>query len=110
MHRRLVPSLLLLILLTPALPGRAAPAADRDEARARELINSQGCKACHRIDGSGGILGPDLAGLGKRLTAAQIRKQLLAPTTPPKAGFMPAYTHLRPADLNALVAYLARQQ
>lgn len=76
-------------------------AASDEEARGRELFNSLGCKGCHKIDGSGGAIGPALDGVGKRLEDKKIREQLL------KGGAgMPSYQHLPEEDLDALVDYL----
>jgi putative heme-binding domain-containing protein len=51
--------------------------------RGRELFfKSAGlqCANCHRIAGTGGILGPDLSAIGKKYTRAQILESILEPS------------------------------
>ena len=71
-----------------------------------EVFNTQGCAACHTIDGVGGTGGPELSKAGFRWTKAAIRKQILTP----KDASMPAYTHFSEQELNDLVDYLASLQ
>ena len=52
-----------------------------------EVFNTQGCAACHTIDGVGGTGGPDLTKAGFRWNKAAIRKQIVTPKDPS----MPAY-------------------
>ena len=37
-----------------------------------------GCSACHRVDGKGGRLGPDLTRIGRSRSAAYLREAVLA--------------------------------
>ena len=110
--RRFVLGLLLAAVLCPSAPApvRAADTGQSIDTRARALLNSQGCKGCHRIDGQGGSAGPDLSEVGRRLTPQQLRQKLVA-SPPGKEGvFMPTFSHLSPADLDALVDFLSRQR
>lgn len=90
-------AVLSLALATPALA---------DDARARELINSLGCKGCHQIDGEGGTLGPAFEGVGNRLTEKDIREQLVNPKGKNPQTMMPAFANLPEKDLKVLVDYL----
>ena len=67
------------------------------------VLTGAGCLACHQI-GERGNSGPgdSLAGVGARKSPAQIRRALLNPEAP-----MPSYRQLSPANLDALVTYLA---
>jgi ubiquinol-cytochrome c reductase cytochrome b subunit len=85
----------------------AVPALAADDARARELINSLGCKGCHQLDGEGGTLGPALKGVGSRLKEKDIREQLLNPKAKNPKSMMPAFTSLPEKDLKILVEYLS---
>ena len=82
-----------------------APAAF-DAAHAKEIIKSQGCLGCHRIAGSGGTFGPALDGVGKRLSAKQIRTKLLDPKSSNPNSAMPSFGQLPAKDLAAVVEYL----
>ena len=90
---------LVLVMAAPAL-------AAEDSSRGLELLNSLGCKGCHRINGAGGTLGPALDGVGKRLNAQSIRRQLLDPKSLKPGSVMPSFGHLPEQDINTLVDYL----
>ncbi len=71
-----------------------------------EVFNTQGCAACHTIDGVGGTGGPDLSRAGFRWDEASIRTQIVTP----KDKSMPAYDKLSPQALDDLVEYLISLQ
>jgi len=96
----LIPALLVSAL---ALPHQAAA----DDTRARQLLDSQGCKGCHRLGGEGGTVGPDLKEVGARLSREQLRQQLIEPRRRHSDGSMPAFNHLPASDIEALVDFLA---
>jgi ubiquinol-cytochrome c reductase cytochrome b subunit len=85
----------------------ATPALAADDARARELINSLGCKGCHQLDGEGGTLGPAFKGVGSRLKEKDIREQLVNPKGKNPNTMMPAFANLPEKDLKVLVDYLS---
>jgi ubiquinol-cytochrome c reductase cytochrome b subunit len=97
-------AVLLAVLVVPFVPPWSAGA---DQARARDLLNSQGCKGCHFFEQSGGGLGPPLNGVGKRLNREQLRLQLVKPQNLHPGGLMPSFSHLDDVDLEALVDFLA---
>ena len=94
--------------------GAAAPAR-ADEAqvkRGQEVYAAQKCQMCHSIAGKGNKANP-LDGVGKKLSAEDIRKwithpaEMTAQTKSTKKPPMPAkYGSLPAADLDALVAYM----
>jgi mono/diheme cytochrome c family protein len=107
---------------SPAPPSQpASTAVERGKA---VFYGPAGCLGCHGQPGSGGVSGPDMAGIARRaagqepgLTVEQaIRQSILAPGARISAGcpsptcpdLMPRdyATRLRQADLDALVAYL----
>jgi ubiquinol-cytochrome c reductase cytochrome b subunit len=66
------------------------------------VIQYKQCRNCHAIDGIGGLRGPDLAGVGTRLTRDQLVRQVIQ-----GGGNMPAYgKNLKPEEIEALVAYM----
>lgn len=87
-------------------------------AEGRQLFNSNGCAACHSVDGSKGV-GPTMQGLagsqvslegGGTVTAddAYLTQSIVEPSAQRVAGYsaaMPA-RDLSPAEVDALVAYI----
>ena len=80
--------------------------------RGQEVYAAQKCQMCHAIAGKGSKMNP-LDGVGKKLSAEDIRKWITHPvemtkqTKSTKKPPMPAkYGSLPAADLDALVAYM----
>jgi mono/diheme cytochrome c family protein len=79
------------------------------------IIRGAGCTACHKIDGEGGAIGPDLTHVGSRLSANLIRESILNPDAKVARGYekfkgiMPKTfgNQLTAAQLEALVQLLA---
>ncbi len=91
-------------------PPAATPAQQATPSSLRagaQLFQSQGCAACHKVDGAGGALGPDLSSEAKR---GRSRDWLLTQLQNPKAhnphSIMPALPSLSKQDLDSLVGYL----
>ena len=99
----------LLVAIPPALipPAFAQPDA---EALARRLLNSQGCKACHRIEGSGSTAAVDLDKIGSRLTGEQLRNKLVNPQQQHAAGRIADFSHLQDNEIDALITFLEQRQ
>jgi ubiquinol-cytochrome c reductase cytochrome b subunit len=69
------------------------------------VFQNKQCRNCHALNGLGGRRGPELNGVGTRLTRDQLIAQVSNGT--PGGGNMPAYgKQISPAELNALVAFL----
>lgn len=75
------------------------------EQRGQKIFLDLRCNACHGINGGGGTAGPDLA-RSAPLDPERVRKVLIKPTAFNPRSIMP-YTKLPPAQMDALVAYLA---
>ena len=79
------------------------------------IIRGAGCTGCHKINGEGGAIGPDLTHVGSRLSANLIRESILTPDAKIAKGFekfkgiMPKMfgNQLTAAQLEALVQFLA---
>ena len=57
------------------------PALDDSQiTRAKQLIKSNDCLSCHRLDGEGSFAGPDLGDAGANNNARQIRASLVSPS------------------------------
>jgi sulfur-oxidizing protein SoxX len=86
--------MLALMALLPA----AVAAGDAQRGAAIAASRQTGlCVLCHALPGVSeqlsGTLGPDLAGVGARLSAAQLRERLLEPQRFNPDTLMPAYGH-----------------
>jgi ubiquinol-cytochrome c reductase cytochrome b subunit len=78
----------------------ALDGASRD--RGSTAFQKSGCQQCHSITGVGGDRAPDLGAVGKRLTAGQIKKQILE-----GGRGMPPFGEVLPNDVvDDLVAFL----
>jgi putative heme-binding domain-containing protein len=62
------------------LPQLGKLAAGRNRQRGREVYAAAQCAACHRLEGQGGAVGPDLVGVGTRYSAADLVKSLTEPS------------------------------
>ena len=79
------------------------------------IIRGAGCTGCHKINGEGGAIGPDLTHVGSRLSANLIRESILTPDAKVAKGYekfkgiMPKVfgNQLTGAQLEALVQFLA---
>jgi ubiquinol-cytochrome c reductase cytochrome b subunit len=70
------------------------------------VLQNKQCRNCHALEGIGGRRGPDLSGVGIRLTRDQLIDQISNGT--PGGGNMPAYgKQIKPAEMSALVQLLA---
>jgi len=98
-----------LTILTASLVLTGSVQAADTATQARELINSQGCKGCHRIDGQGGSLAPELKDMKEKWTVATLRQRLLTSSTAKDGVVMPAFDHLSKDDLDVLIAFLLKQ-
>jgi len=81
----------------------------------KAIIQAAGCLACHKLDGQGQVIAPDLTHVGSRRDAESIRKKILDPASSiakgyeKLAGIMPKSfgTMMNAAQLEALAQYLA---
>jgi mono/diheme cytochrome c family protein len=73
----------------------------------RELFFSVGCSACHKVNGNGGIVGPDLSNEGNmKHSRSWLTTQIRDPKSHDPQTVMPAYSYLPDANVAALVDYL----
>ena len=102
----------------PAGGGRAAASDGTVPSDTVALLRDNICLNCHTMDGEGVDLGPTFDGIGSRLSAAEIRRSILEPNADAAEGYedllgaMPPTfgTQLSAAQLEAIVAYLARRE
>lgn len=78
----------------------------RDDGPARKLVNSQGCKACHALEGDGGNLAISFENMQANLTHTEIRSQLVNQERKHGNGTIPDFSHLTETELEALVDFI----
>ncbi|HXL35207.1 MAG TPA: c-type cytochrome [Gemmatimonadales bacterium] len=94
-------------------PGGGAFAGGSTDPKA--IIQAAGCLVCHKLDGQGQVIAPDLTHVGSRREAESIRRKILDPASSitkgyeKLAGIMPKSfgTMMNAAQLEALAQYLA---
>jgi mono/diheme cytochrome c family protein len=98
---------------SPGSPGLAGGSTDP-----KALIHTAGCLACHKLEGEGQVIAPDLTHVGSRRTAESIRKKILDPASSVTkgyenfAGIMPKTfgAMMSASQLEAVVQYLATRK
>ena len=83
-----------------------SPLSSEQETLARRLLNSQGCKACHQFEGGTTEIGPTLKKASRGLTRKELTHSLVNPENSHGGGSIPAFRHLTPEEVKALVAFL----
>ncbi len=81
------------------------PVVKGDAINGKDVFTAQKCVLCHKIDGSGGVLGPDLTAVGTRRNAAWLYQYLPKPQATKPENKMPPVA-VKGQDLDDLVAYL----
>ena len=101
----LISGLTLVIITCLPIGGLA-----EDTGLARKLFNSQGCKACHTLEGDGGKDAGSFEEIRDRLSRAEIRLQLVNPAGTHAKGSIPDFSHLSEAELEALILFIQPTQ
>jgi ubiquinol-cytochrome c reductase cytochrome b subunit len=88
-----------------AVPENLVKASTPLQLQGAIVLQNKQCRNCHALEGIGGRRGPDLSGVGIRLTRDQLIDQISNGT--PGGGNMPAYgKQIKPAEMSALVDFL----
>jgi len=66
--------------LLPALPSLPALASGRSLQAGQAIFTRVGCIQCHRLDGKGGAVGPELTGIGRRLDRRAVLEAMVEPS------------------------------
>jgi cytochrome c oxidase cbb3-type subunit 3 len=77
----------LMYLRTLSVPASADP--PRGDAARGERIFATRCASCHRVEGRGGVLGPDLSRIGVARTRAALVRQIRGGAEDIRAGYTP---------------------
>jgi ubiquinol-cytochrome c reductase cytochrome b subunit len=102
------------VLGSPPAGGKAsaaaktpAPPAAKASEEGAALFQKLGCSACHSINGTGGKVGPDLAGeKGRNRSVEWIGQQIREPRSHNPHTVMPAFEKLSESEVDALARYL----
>jgi len=82
------------------------------------LFSSDGCIACHTINGNGGAVGPNLSHVGSQRSLSWIKTQIVNPSAHFASGstvtingksfmaIMPNHKNMPKSQVNALASYL----
>ena len=85
-----------------AFSGLTFASSRSQRAHGAQVFADTGCEHCHSIRNVGGHRGPDLSGVGRRKSKAELQHQIVFGDK-----VMPAFgDDLEPNDLKDLVAYL----
>ena len=71
------------------------------------VFRAQGCSACHKLNGVGGDIGPDLTHVGSTRPPDWIKHQLENPRSHFPNSPMPSFAKLSPKDMKDLVDFLS---
>ena len=83
------------------------PAAPR-LAQGKLLFETSGCRGCHKLEGVGGNIGPELDRVGTRRSPGWLKEHFLAPSAVTPGSGMPPQKFSEP-DLDAIVLYMLSQ-
>ncbi len=114
MTARLGPSLLVLLLAAPAsaqtpqFTPRHLSRFDRDKV-ASLLRDRLPCLGCHRVDGYGGVIGPDLTGVADRRTSGFIYGMISDPQATLVGSRMPRIP-MQPEWVTLVASFLAERK
>ncbi len=82
------------------------------------IFSSDGCIACHTINGNGGSIGPNLSHIGSKRSLSWIKTQIKNPSAHFASGssvtingvsymaIMPSHKNMQASELNTLASYL----
>ena len=108
--RALVLVAALLGVTRPAAAQGPAPLTAFSRAKAERLIRDRlPCLGCHRLDGEGGVIGPDLTAVGDRRSAQFIRRMVSDPQGALPGTLMPK-TPMPDGWRELIVRYLAQRR
>ncbi|APG27637.1 hypothetical protein A7E78_07165 [Syntrophotalea acetylenivorans] len=96
---------LYIMILVPLCLSSATEAADTPG----DIIAMLGCRACHRLNGKGGQIGPILNGIGQRMNRRQLEQMLMSHEATEPKQHMPHYDYLFESERQQLLDSLEHQ-
>jgi mono/diheme cytochrome c family protein len=106
MHRIILTILVFMFGLTVS----PANSEEQNDGPARKLINSQGCKACHTLEGDGGTVAGSFEDMREKLTRSEVLSQLVNPEQKHGNSTIPDFSHLSDKEIDALVDFIQPNQ
>jgi len=88
-----------------AAGGSLAPQATPKQAG--EKLFRERCLECHKIDGKGGVVGPDLTGIAAKRSRAFLEQVIREPSKTYPGTVMPPGDNFSAQQINQLVDYLS---
>jgi ubiquinol-cytochrome c reductase cytochrome b subunit len=89
--------------VVPSVPVQATRGLTSQQMAGAKLMHTEGCMACHNVDGVGGLRGPDLSKIADRVSYAQLVTRIMN-----GGGGMPAYGNtMSPKQANQIVSFLS---
>ncbi len=92
--------------------GQCHQAADNPAApklaRGEQVFETNGCRGCHKLGGTGGLIGPELDTVGARRTPDWLRKHFTDPASVTPGSGMPPQKLSEP-DLEAITLFMLSQ-
>jgi cytochrome c551/c552 len=103
----IIPLSLFFLLSIFIITGYSSKAFASASVSGASLFKSEGCIACHIINGKGGKVGPNLSHIGSNnLSYHWMKKQLIDPAAHFRSNIMPSFGNIPPAKIKILVSYL----
>ena len=98
--------LIIAVVLLSTLTTLPARSEEVDDGPARKLFNSQGCKACHTLEGDGGTMAGSFEEIRSRLSRTEIRLQLVNQEHNHGKDTIPDFSHLSEEEITTLVNFI----
>jgi ubiquinol-cytochrome c reductase cytochrome b subunit len=93
------------------LRGGSASADTDPDSRLAALVFARSCSFCHRIDGAGEAVGPDLTHIGSKRDAKWLREWISDPSRLDVVASMPGFSErLSEREITAISGYLSRRK
>ena len=94
------------VVLLTAMTVLPASSEVIDDGPARKLFNSQGCKACHALEGDGGNVADSFEKIRANFSRAEIRLKLVNASGKHGKSTIPDFSHLSQEELETLVNFI----
>lgn len=102
---------LLLITVTINMSFSKAPqTAVNDQAEGFQLMKKYGCFTCHRLNGVGSTVGPNLDDVGNRREVQWMTRWIKNPFSIKSNSRMPSFIYLPDEQIRVIAEYLSQQK